>query len=56
MENTPKIHEGGIFLVYENENGERFFQSIFDLNEAGTLIDPETGDDMYVIGWSETDE
>ena len=40
-------------LVYKSENGEFHTQEWQDLVESGTLIDPETGDDMEIVGWME---
>lgn len=40
-----------MFLVYADESGERHFQSWADLVSVGTLIDPETGEDMECVGW-----
>ncbi len=51
-----KINTDNLFLVYVSEEGETFTQSIFDLNEAGTLIDPETGDDMVIVGWTDRED
>ena len=46
------METGTMFLVYENEEGERFFQPWQDVDDVGTLIDPETGDDLSIIGWT----
>ena len=40
-----------LVLIYQNENGNRFEQRASDLPYSGTLIDPETGDDLDLIGW-----
>lgn len=42
-----------MFLVYKDSDGEFHYQPWQDVAEVGTLIDPETGDDMELIGWSE---
>lgn len=42
---------GKILLVYRDEAGDLHEQPIGDINEAGTLIDPESGDDMELVGW-----
>ena len=46
------INTGPMRLVYQGENGEIYTQPWQDLTEAGTLIDPETGDDLEIIGWT----
>lgn len=38
-------------LIYQNSEGDRYIQHWQDLTEMGTLVDPETGDDMELIGW-----
>ena len=43
----------GMELVYRDEYGTLYEQSWTDLQESGTLIDPETGDDLELIGWKE---
>ncbi len=40
---------GPMFLVYEDENGERHFQPWQDLVTQGTLTD-ENGD-LEIVGW-----
>lgn len=42
-------------LVYVDGEGNRHYQPVSDVPDAGTLIDPETGDDMELIGWSTSD-
>ena len=41
-----------MWLVYVDVEGQKHFQHWSDLTEAGTLIDPENGEDMDVIGWT----
>lgn len=36
-------------LVYQDATGAKHYQPVADLTEVGTLIDPETGDDMELI-------
>lgn len=43
-----------ITLIYVSESGEEYTQPLADITDAGTLIDPETGDDMVLIGWEYT--
>lgn len=40
-----------LFLVYKSAAGETHEQPAADLTEAGTLIDPEDGTDMELIGF-----
>jgi hypothetical protein len=42
-----------LVLVYKSEDGQTYEQFACDLPSAGTLIDPETGDDMELVGWYE---
>jgi hypothetical protein len=37
-------------LVYRDSVGNLHEQPVVDVVEVGTLIDPETGDDMEIIG------
>jgi hypothetical protein len=41
-----------MWLVYLDEQGVKHYQHWMDLPEAGTLIDPESGDDMELVGWT----
>ena len=41
-----------VVLWYRDENGGLHSQSVADLVDVGTLIDPETGDDMEIV-WVE---
>lgn len=47
-----QIQTSAMWIVYESETGELFYQPYTDLVEAGTLIEPETGDDMPILGWA----
>lgn len=40
-----------IMLQYRAEDGTTHTQPLSDITEAGTLIDPETGDDLELVGW-----
>ncbi len=46
MYNTSTMH-----LIYQNHKGQEFSQHWLDLTEMGTLVDPETGEDLELIGW-----
>ena len=41
-----------MWLVYIDVEGQMHFQHWSSLSEIGTLIDPENGEDMDVIGWT----
>ncbi|MCK0441264.1 hypothetical protein MUG78_17840 [Gordonia alkaliphila] len=47
-----KTQSSAMWLVYVDEGGGHHYQPWGDLTEAGTLIDPENGDDMDLIGWT----
>jgi hypothetical protein len=46
------VNQGPMWLVYVSEDGENHYQPWTDLVEAGTLTDPETGEDMQMVGWT----
>ena len=46
-----EVNTGSMHLVYEDQEGNHHYQSWQDVVEVGTLIDPEDGDDMQIIGW-----
>lgn len=48
------INVSDMFLIYEGDNGEHYYQHWMDVVNDGTLIDPETGEDMKIIGWTST--
>lgn len=45
------VNTNSMFLVYQDSEGRKFYQHWEDLTESGTLIDPETGEDLELIGW-----
>lgn len=45
------IRTDSMWLVYKDEQGNEHFQNWQDLTDVGTLIDPETGEDMDLVGW-----
>ena len=50
-EDNGKLIEASIndvFIVYVSESGEEYDQPVSDIVCSGTLIDPETGDDLNV--------
>ena len=47
------IYTTPLWLVYEDETGTKHYQPYADVTSAGTLIDPETGDDMPIVGWTD---
>lgn len=40
-----------ITLIYTSESGETYEQPLSDIPNAGTLIDPDTGEDLELTGW-----
>lgn len=38
-----------VFAVYTDERGREYEQPVSDFVENGSLIDPETGDDMPIV-------
>ena len=47
-----EINTTDMFLIYKADNGEHYYQHWMDVVNDGTLIDPETGEDMKVVGWT----
>ena len=41
-----------MYLVYQDEENNRHYQHWADLQESGTLIDSETGEDLELVGWA----
>lgn len=50
---APKVHKDldSMFIVYTDEKKRLYDQPLSDLPDVGTLIDPDTGDDMEIIGY-----
>ena len=48
------INTSSMWLVYADSEGGHHYQPWQDLEESGTLINPETGDDMEMVGWTTT--
>ena len=50
---APKIHKNldSMHIVYTDEQKRLYDQPLSDLPDVGTLIDPDTGDDMEIIGY-----
>lgn len=40
-----------LVLIYRDEAGDFYEQPATDLVEVGTLINPETDEDMALVGW-----
>ena len=40
-----------LVLIYRDEAGNLHEQRAEDLPNCGTLIDPDNGDDMELVGW-----
>ena len=43
---------GAMWLIYHDRHGRPHYQHWRDLPEAGTLIDPDDGEDMELVGWT----
>lgn len=50
-EDNP-IRTDRMYLVYRAEDGTLHYQYWGDVAAVGGLVDPETGDDMELIGWT----
>lgn len=51
---APKIHKNldSMHIVYTDEQKRLYEQPLSDLSDSGTLIDPDTGDDMPIVGYT----
>lgn len=41
-----------MWLIYVDDNNNRHYQHWRDVAEVGSLIDPESGEDMDLLGWT----
>jgi len=41
-----------MWVVYRGESSDYYYQPYTDLVEAGTLTDPDSGEDMPIVGWT----
>ena len=50
---APKIHKdlSSMHIVYTDEQKRLYDQPLSDLPDVGMLIDPDTGDDMEIVGY-----
>ena len=50
---APKIHKdlSSMIIVYTDDKGCLYDQPLSDLPDVGTLIDPDSGDDMAIVGY-----
>ena len=50
---APKINKDldSMLIVYTDEQKRLYEQPLSDLPDSGTLIDPDTGDDMPIVGY-----
>lgn len=50
---APKIHKdlNSMLIVYTDDQKCLYEQPLSDLPDVGTLIDPDTGDDMTIVGY-----
>ena len=51
---APKIHKDldSMLIVYTDDQKCLYEQPLSDLPNVGTLIDPDTGDDMTIVGYT----
>ncbi|MFZ2237973.1 MAG: hypothetical protein WAV90_00360 [Gordonia amarae] len=47
-----RISTSPMYLVYVDADGNHHTQPWGDVVDSGTLTDPDTGDDMEIVGWS----
>lgn len=50
---APKIHKDldSMHIVYTDEQKRLYEQPLSDLPDSGTLVDPDTDDDMEIVGY-----
>ena len=50
---APKLNKNldSVHIVYTDEKSHLYDQPLSDLPDSGTLIDPDTGDDMEIVGY-----
>lgn len=50
---APKLNKNldSMHIVYTDEQKRLYEQPLSDLSDVGTLIDPDTGDDMEIVGY-----
>lgn len=41
-------------LIYRDNSGKIYRQPFMEVAQVGTLIDPDNGDDLELIGWELT--
>jgi hypothetical protein len=46
------VRRDPMWLVYVNKSGEQYYRAWAEVDAGGTLVDPETGDDLELIGWT----
>lgn len=51
MKKYNNIKTGPLFLVYEAEDGAQFLQPFEDVATCGELLDPDTDEELEVVGW-----
>ena len=50
------MNTSDMWLVYIDGRGEQHTQHWNDIVDSGSLIDPDTGEDMDVVGWIAEEE
>lgn len=48
LQPQPAAH---VTLIYSDKDGALYEQPLDDITQSGTLIDPENGDDLDLLGW-----
>jgi hypothetical protein len=50
---SAEVFTSDMYLVYSNNHDSLHYQSWAWVKDQGTLVDPYTGDDMRIVGWTE---
>lgn len=53
-DHKPQINKDleSLQIIYTDEKGCLYTQPLSDLPDSGTLVDPDTGDDMEIVGYT----
>lgn len=52
LDADPTVQTDDLHLVYEDEQGKRHYQHYRDAVDMAGLIDPDTGEEFRVLGWT----
>lgn len=50
---APTVNTADMWLIYVSNDGQNHYQHWNEVTEVGGLIDPDTGDDWELIGWTD---